>query len=235
MASPAPPQAAHRASPQASHTTTVLLFLVLLIAFFPSVFHYLWTLPLTLVPAFFLPSNPLTPSTPPITDTDTPGTAAPLAMGSWVQKQFTLPTRSKGSYLVTDDVVRALPELRNYKVGILHLFIQHTSCALSLNENWDDTVRADMTDALDRVVPETEPNGPALYRHDDEGPDDMPAVRALVLHCHRQTSNMQQHVKSALIGASITIPIRDGKLALGMSDVPRDVQNRVEQQANTEG
>ena len=56
----------------------------------------------------------------------------------WYQKQFTLPSRARGSYLITDTVLRELPELRAYKVGLLHLFIQHTSCALSLNENWDE-------------------------------------------------------------------------------------------------
>ncbi|KAK3295668.1 uncharacterized protein B0H64DRAFT_424332 [Chaetomium fimeti] len=116
----------------------------------------------------------------------------------WSQKQFTLPARARGSYLITDTVVRELPELRSYKVGLLNLFIQHTSCALSLNENWDEDVRADMSDTLDKIVPEAGPNGEALYRHDAEGPDDLPA-----------------HVKSALIGASVTIPIKDGKLATG--------------------
>ena len=56
----------------------------------------------------------------------------------WSQKQFTLPARSRGSYLITDTVLKELPELKSYKVGLLHLFIQHTSCALSLNENWDE-------------------------------------------------------------------------------------------------
>ncbi|KAK3902531.1 hypothetical protein C8A05DRAFT_33761 [Staphylotrichum tortipilum] len=116
----------------------------------------------------------------------------------WYQKQFSLPARARGSYLITDTVLRELPELRSYKVGLLHLFIQHTSCALSLNENWDEDVRADMSDTLDRIVPEAGPKGEALYRHDAEGPDDLPA-----------------HVKSALIGASVSIPIKDGKLATG--------------------
>ncbi|KAK8114074.1 hypothetical protein PG999_006143 [Apiospora kogelbergensis] len=93
---------------------------------------------------------------------------------SWSQKQFTLPSRSRGSYLVTDHVVENLPELRGYKVGLLNLFVQHTSCALSLNENWDDDVRADMSDALDRIAPEAGPKGQDLYRHSAEGPDDMP-------------------------------------------------------------
>lgn len=91
---------------------------------------------------------------------------------SWTQKQFTLPPRSRGSYLITDHVVSELPELRSYKVGLLTLFVQHTSCALSLNENWDDDVRADMSDALDRVAPEDHKGN--LYRHDAEGLDDMP-------------------------------------------------------------
>lgn len=85
---------------------------------------------------------------------------------SWFQKQFTLPSKSRGSYLITDEVVAALPELRNYKTGLLNLFVQHTSCALSLNENYDQDVRADMSDALDRIAPEAGPKGQALYRHE---------------------------------------------------------------------
>lgn len=114
---------------------------------------------------------------------------------SWYQKNFSLPARSRGSYLITDLIVRELPAIRDYKVGLLNLFIQHTSCALSLNENWDADVRADMSDALDRIAPDAGPKGEALYRHDAEGADDMPA-----------------HIKSALVGASVTIPIKDGKL-----------------------
>ncbi|KAH7329239.1 hypothetical protein B0I35DRAFT_448495 [Stachybotrys elegans] len=117
---------------------------------------------------------------------------------SWFQKQFTLPSKSRGSYLITDQVTSSLPEIKNYKIGLLNLFVQHTSCALSLNENWDSDVRADMSDALDRIAPEYGPKGEELYRHDAEGPDDMPA-----------------HIKSSLIGASVTIPIRDGRLQLG--------------------
>ncbi|KAI1917926.1 hypothetical protein LOZ53_000144 [Ophidiomyces ophidiicola] len=115
---------------------------------------------------------------------------------SWFQKTINLPARSRGSYLITDQIVSELPELRNYKIGLLHLFIQHTSCALSLNENWDSDVRADMSDALDRIAPEDRKGN--LYRHSAEGPDDMPA-----------------HIKSALVGASVTIPIRNGNLATG--------------------
>lgn len=93
---------------------------------------------------------------------------------SWFQKQFSLPGRSRGSYLITDYVVSALPELADYKVGLLNLFIQHTSCALSLNENWDDDVRTDMSNALDRIVPDSGAKGEELYLHNAEGPDDMP-------------------------------------------------------------
>ncbi|MCJ1438961.1 hypothetical protein MMC27_008351 [Xylographa pallens] len=116
---------------------------------------------------------------------------------SFFQKTFTLPPRARGSYLITPHIISSLPELKDFKVGILHLFVQHTSCALSLNENWDEDVRADMSDALDRIVPEDKKRT-GLYRHDAEGADDMPA-----------------HIKSALIGASVTIPISDGKLATG--------------------
>ncbi|KAI9767013.1 MAG: hypothetical protein M1840_005972 [Geoglossum simile] len=115
---------------------------------------------------------------------------------SWFQQSINLPAKSRGSYLITSTVEKQLPALKDYNIGLLNLFIQHTSCALSLNENWDEDVRTDMSDALDRIAPEDRAG--ALYRHSAEGLDDMPA-----------------HIKSVLIGASITIPIRDGKLALG--------------------
>ncbi len=94
---------------------------------------------------------------------------------SWFQKTIQLQAKSRGSYLITDDITSALPELKNYKVGLLNLFIQHTSCALSLNENYDQDVRADMSDALDRIAPEDKKGD--LYRHADEGLDDMPVSR----------------------------------------------------------
>ncbi|KAB8211676.1 hypothetical protein BDV34DRAFT_185062 [Aspergillus parasiticus] len=115
---------------------------------------------------------------------------------SWFQKTFSLPPKSRGSYLIDDEVRRELPEIKNYKVGILHLFIKHTSCALSLNENWDEDVREDMTNALERIAPYDRKGD--LYLHSAEGEDDMPA-----------------HIKSALIGASVSIPISNGKLATG--------------------
>ncbi|KAL1839177.1 hypothetical protein VTJ49DRAFT_1796 [Mycothermus thermophilus] len=173
-----------------STTTTLVLFTFLLLALFPSLFHFVWT----------IPSRFLFPTSQDCQYQPSPHSQEPVTAQTtmWFQKQFTLPARARGSYLITDTVLRELPEIRQYKVGLLHLFIQHTSCALSLNENWDEDVRADMSDTLDRIVPEAGPNGEALYRHDAEGPDDLPA-----------------HVKSALIGASVTIPIKDGKLATG--------------------
>ena len=88
---------------------------------------------------------------------------------SWYQTSFTLTPRKKGSYLITGEVLAAVPEIKQYRVGILHLLAQHTSCGLTLNENFDTDVREDMTDALDRVAPEGK-----MYRHDAEGADDMP-------------------------------------------------------------
>ncbi|KAI0480514.1 UPF0047-domain-containing protein [Xylariaceae sp. FL0804] len=178
---------------------TLLFVSVLLVCLFPGAFHYLTCLPFALLSSATTSSSggrsssrqhsDPAPLPPPLTNT-------PDTM--WFQRQFTLPPRSRGSYLVTDHVAQSVPEIAQVRVGLLNLFVQHTSCALSLNENWDDDVRADMSDALDRIAPEAGPKGEDLYRHSAEGSDDMPA-----------------HIKSALIGASVTIPIKDGKLATG--------------------
>ena len=153
-----------------SNLTFFALLLLCFLCFFPNLFHSLWTVPLSIA---LLPFSHRTPTADANPAATTPP-PVPTATMSWSQKQFSLPARSRGSYLITDHVVDALPELRNYKVGLLNLFVQHTSCALSLNENWDEDVRADMSDALDRIAPESGPKGQALYRHDAEGPDDMP-------------------------------------------------------------
>lgn len=145
---------------------TILLLFALLLGFFPGAFHYLSTLPFT----YFYPTSQA--SNPPVTTSIAATPPAPTM--SWFQKQFTLPPRSRGSYLITDHIVSSIPEIKQYKVGLLNLFVQHTSCALSLNENWDDDVRADMSDALDRIAPEAGPKGEELYRHSAEGSDDMP-------------------------------------------------------------
>jgi thiamine phosphate synthase YjbQ (UPF0047 family) len=92
----------------------------------------------------------------------------------------------------------------------LHLFVQHTSCALSMNENWDSDVRKDMSDALDRIVPDDPEGG---YRHDAEGKDDMPVSFLTVIFW--MGLMMQAHVKAALVGSSVSVPIQDGKLAVG--------------------
>jgi secondary thiamine-phosphate synthase enzyme len=167
---------------------STLLFLgIFFLAFFPNIFITIIESPIHLA------SHALQSRHSAHTYPDPP----PLATMSWFQKTINLPPKSRGSYLITDVITSSLPELRHYKIGILHLFIQHTSCALSMNENWDEDVRADMSDALDRLVPEDRA-GKGVYRHDAEGPDDMPA-----------------HVKSALVGSSVSIPIRDGRLATG--------------------
>jgi secondary thiamine-phosphate synthase enzyme len=148
---------------------TIAFLLLFSICFFPGLPQYLLKLPLR---PFLSPSpNPLIePITCP------PGCLPAQQFTSpdmaWFQKTFILPPQSRGSFLITDHVVKQLPEIKDYKVGLLHLFIQHTSCALSLNENWDSDVRDDMSDALDRLAPEDKKGN--LYRHSAEGLDDMP-------------------------------------------------------------
>ncbi len=112
----------------------------------------------------------------------------------WIRKELVLTARSRGFHLVTDEIVRALPELSRLRVGVAHVFIQHTSASLCINENADPTVRSDLEQSFNALAPEHAP----YHRHTMEGPDDMPA-----------------HVKSALIGTSISIPIADGTLSLG--------------------
>ena len=144
---------------------TILIFLgIFILAFFPHLLFSILYLPLHLLPHL----SKASPSAVP--------TAAPPVM-SWSQRTFTLPSRARGSYLITDTVEQNLPELREYKVGLLNLFVQHTSCALALNENWDEDVRADMSDALDRIAPEDRKG--TLYRHSAEGLDDMPVSRGV--------------------------------------------------------
>ena len=112
----------------------------------------------------------------------------------WHQKTLRLRERSRGFHLITDEIEQQLPEIQRISVGLLHLFIQHTSASLTLNENADPTVRMDMEAHFDRFVPE----GAPYYQHTDEGDDDMPA-----------------HIKASLLGSSVTIPISQGQLALG--------------------
>ncbi|KAL6453627.1 SPAC4A8.02c UPF0047 protein C4A8.02c [Candida maltosa Xu316] len=112
---------------------------------------------------------------------------------SWDQAKITLSPRSKGCYLITDDIVKGIPQIKDYEFGILNLFLQHTSAAITINENWDPDVRSDLDSSLDRIVPEGD-----YYLHVDEGPDDSVS-----------------HIKSSTIGVSLSIPITNGKLGLG--------------------
>ncbi|MCF2848177.1 secondary thiamine-phosphate synthase enzyme YjbQ [Pseudoalteromonas sp. ACER1] len=113
---------------------------------------------------------------------------------SWQQKTIQLKPRSRGFHIIDDELLRQLPEITQYKVGLLHLFIQHTSASLTINENADPTVRMDMESHFNHFVPERQ----SYYRHDYEGDDDMPA-----------------HIKSSTLGAELTIPINQGRLMLG--------------------
>lgn len=109
------------------------------------------------------------------------------------QTTFSLSAKRRGCHLITREVMEHLPQPLP-QAGLLNLFVQHTSCALSINENADPDVRTDLSQIMDRLVREREP----YYDHIMEGPDDMPA-----------------HAKSSLFGVSLTIPITDGRLALG--------------------
>lgn len=112
----------------------------------------------------------------------------------WVQRRFALPARPRGVHLVTREVVHAVPEVADLGVGLLHLFTQHTSASLALNENASPDVRRDLEEWFGRVAPD----GAPWWTHTLEGPDDMPA-----------------HVKSVIVGESLTIPVSAGRLALG--------------------
>jgi secondary thiamine-phosphate synthase enzyme len=111
----------------------------------------------------------------------------------WIHRQIQLPAVRRGFHLITQQVLQALPELRSIQVGLLHVFIQHTSASLTINENADPDVPADLESSFNALAPESFP-----HRHTVEGPDDMPA-----------------HVKAAMLGSSVSIPIHDGKLRLG--------------------
>lgn len=112
---------------------------------------------------------------------------------TWFQKEVRLPAMRRGFHLVTDEVLSQIPELREVSVGLMHVFILHTSASISINENADPDVPRDLELAFNEIARED-----FAYRHTVEGPDDMPA-----------------HVKHAMIGSSITVPIHDGRLVLG--------------------
>ena len=113
---------------------------------------------------------------------------------NWFQKEIVLEQRGRGFHLVTDEILVQIPEIKKIKTGLMHILIKHTSASITLNENYDPDVRSDMEKYFNRTVKENEP----WYDHKSEGSDDMPA-----------------HIKSTLIGSSLTIPITNGKLNLG--------------------
>jgi secondary thiamine-phosphate synthase enzyme len=113
---------------------------------------------------------------------------------AWHQVEIRLKPRPRGFHLVTGEIVAALPDLPRLRVGVAHIYVKHTSASLTINENADPDVRADMERWFDRAVPEDAP----YFVHTAEGSDDMPA-----------------HLKASLLGASVSVPIRDGRLALG--------------------
>ncbi|BDQ02237.1 secondary thiamine-phosphate synthase enzyme YjbQ [Ignavibacterium sp.] len=111
----------------------------------------------------------------------------------FIQKEITLKSRSKGIYLITSEIISEIPEIKSIRVGIANIFLKHTSASLSINENASPEVRVDMDNFLDKLVPNEK-----YFLHNYEGEDDMPA-----------------HIKTSLIGNSLTIPITDGRLNLG--------------------
>jgi len=111
----------------------------------------------------------------------------------WVQRHLTLPPRAQGIWKITSDIIEAVPEIQTIETGLLHLFLQHTSASLTINENADSDVPLDLNRLADKIAPESFP-----YDHTCEGPDDMPA-----------------HVKSSLFGVSLSVPVGNGRLLLG--------------------
>src|SRR5262245_2114493 len=111
----------------------------------------------------------------------------------WIRRTIPLPARRRGFHLITRQVVEALPELATIEVGLLHVFLQHTSASLTINENADPDVPSDLESTFNALAPEDFP-----HRHTVEGPDDMPA-----------------HVKASLLGSSVSVPVHQGQLCLG--------------------
>mgnify|MGYP001302235909 FL=1 len=112
----------------------------------------------------------------------------------WMQKNINIKSISRGFHIITDEVIDQIPEIKSINIGILHLFIKHTSASLTINENADKTVRNDFEEHFNEMVPENQ----SYYQHTYEGPDDMPA-----------------HLKASILGSSISIPISNGHLNMG--------------------
>ncbi|MDD9880443.1 MAG: secondary thiamine-phosphate synthase enzyme YjbQ [Candidatus Marinimicrobia bacterium] len=112
----------------------------------------------------------------------------------WIQKEITIDPKPRGFHLITDEVIMGCPDMQKIEVGIMQVYIKHTSASLTINEDADPTVRADFESHFNQMVPENAP----YYQHTFEGSDDMPA-----------------HLKSSILGSSVNIPISNGKLNLG--------------------
>ena len=113
----------------------------------------------------------------------------------WLQKEIRLKARARGFHLVTDEILVKLPELDSIHIGLMNIFIKHTSASLTINENVDPSVRQDFESFFNQSVPENE----TYFLHTDEGSDDMPA-----------------HLKSSILGCSLNVPITSGRLNMGM-------------------
>ena len=112
----------------------------------------------------------------------------------WLQKNIMVGPCSRGFHIITDLIINEVPEIEKINIGVLHLFIKHTSASLTLNENADQTVRKDFESHFNEIVPENR----SYYQHTFEGPDDMPA-----------------HLKASILGSSVSVPISKGQLNLG--------------------
>jgi secondary thiamine-phosphate synthase enzyme len=112
----------------------------------------------------------------------------------WLQKEICLKPRARGFHLITEELLRELPELRDFKIGVMNVFILHTSASLTINENADPAVRQDFESYFNHAVPDDTP----YFGHQDEGPDDMPA-----------------HLKASILGCSLNIPVTNGQPRLG--------------------
>ena len=113
----------------------------------------------------------------------------------WYQKEVIINPKKRGFHVITEQITTTIPEIKEVNIGLLNLFIRHTSASLTINENTDNDVRIDFENHFNYLVPEKQ----SYYRHTNEGSDDMPA-----------------HLKASLLGASISIPIKNGNLELGM-------------------
>jgi len=112
----------------------------------------------------------------------------------WIQKEIQLQAKPRGYHIISDEILRQLPELKDFNVGMMNVFIKHTSASLTINENADPTVREDFEAYFNRIAPENE----SYYKHTLEGSDDLPA-----------------HFKSSILGCSLNIPISNGRLNMG--------------------